>query len=83
MNMSATATGTTVGHDGRVTLSEETRRRYRLAPNTPIRVVETRGGILLVPLTGGAPNRELALELSQWQALGAESWDRFAYEAET
>jgi hypothetical protein len=54
-----------------------------LAPNTPIRVVETRSGILLVPLTGAPASQELALELSWWQALGAESWDQFAYEPET
>jgi bifunctional DNA-binding transcriptional regulator/antitoxin component of YhaV-PrlF toxin-antitoxin module len=81
--MNGTVSGTTVGEDGRVALSEETRQRYRLLPDTPLRVIETRGGILLVPLTGGPMSPELAAELSQWQALGAGSWDQFPYESGT
>lgn len=81
--MNETVSGTVVGQDGRVALSEETRQRYRLLPDTPVRVVETRGGILLVPLTDGPMSPELAAELSQWQSLGAGSWDQFPYEPGT
>ena len=80
--MNETVSGAIVGQDGRGALSEETRQRYRLLPDTPVRVIETRGGILLVPLTGGPMSPELAAELSQWQGLGAGSWDQFSYEAE-
>jgi len=81
--MNETVSGTVVGQDGRVALSEETRQRYRLLPDTPVRVVETRSGVLLVPLTGDPMSPELAAELSQWQGLGAGSWDQFSYEPET
>ena len=38
-----------VGHRGEVTLPDTVRERYGLSPETPVRLVETRSGILLVP----------------------------------
>jgi AbrB family looped-hinge helix DNA binding protein len=39
----------TVGPAGQIELPDEVRDRYGMAPSTPIRLIETRGGILLVP----------------------------------
>jgi hypothetical protein len=36
----------------------------------PVRLVETRTGILLVPLTDEPMSDELTRELEEWQALG-------------
>lgn len=63
-----------VGAGGEIALPGDVRRRYHLAPDTPVRVVETRGGILLVPLTGEAPQGDFAKELADWQSLGAGGW---------
>lgn len=65
---------------GKISLPGEIRDRYGLTPDTPLRIVETRGGILLVPLTGEPMSAELARELDEWQTLGAESLAMFPYE---
>ncbi|HLL77828.1 MAG TPA: AbrB/MazE/SpoVT family DNA-binding domain-containing protein [Pyrinomonadaceae bacterium] len=73
-----------VEEGGKISLPEELREQYGLSPDTPIRVIETRGGILLVPVTSEPVSEELARELDEWQSLGAESLGAFAYEdAET
>ena len=72
----------TIESGGQITLPDEVRSRYGLIPDTPIRVVETRTGILLVPLTGEPMSTELAQELSEWQSLSAETWDMFPYQDE-
>jgi bifunctional DNA-binding transcriptional regulator/antitoxin component of YhaV-PrlF toxin-antitoxin module len=71
-----------VGSHGEVTLPDQLRDRYGVTPATPLRVVETRGGILLIPQTGAPLNEELARELDDWQALGADAWSMFPYEDE-
>jgi hypothetical protein len=53
-----------------------------MAPATPIRIIETQGGVLLVPMGDAPMNAELAEELAQWQALGAETWAMFPFEEE-
>ncbi|MDT7781310.1 MAG: hypothetical protein QOC99_3822 [Acidobacteriota bacterium] len=70
---------------GKICLPEEVREHYGLAQDTPIRVIETRGGILLVPLTDEPMNEDLARELDDWQRLGAASLEMFPYneDAET
>jgi bifunctional DNA-binding transcriptional regulator/antitoxin component of YhaV-PrlF toxin-antitoxin module len=72
----------TVGPAGQIELPHEVRDRYGMAPATPIRIVETRGGVLLVPVGGAPMSPELAEELAEWQALGAESWEMFPFEEE-
>jgi bifunctional DNA-binding transcriptional regulator/antitoxin component of YhaV-PrlF toxin-antitoxin module len=67
----------TIGHGGEVKLPEELRERYGLTPTTPVRVIETKSGILLVPETGTPMSPELSRELSEWQGLGAEAWSMF------
>ncbi len=73
----------TVGPTGQIELPDEVRDRYGMAPATPIRIIETRSGVLLVPLGNAPMSPELAEQLAEWQALGAESWELFPYEAES
>jgi bifunctional DNA-binding transcriptional regulator/antitoxin component of YhaV-PrlF toxin-antitoxin module len=72
----------TVGPAGQIELPGEVRDRYGMAPATPIRIIETQGGVLLVPLRDAPMSPELAEELAQWQALGARSWGLFPFEDE-
>ncbi|HEX8723281.1 MAG TPA: AbrB/MazE/SpoVT family DNA-binding domain-containing protein [Pyrinomonadaceae bacterium] len=65
---------------GKITLPDAVREHYGLAEDTPLRVIETRGGILLVPLTPGPMGEDLLAELEEWQALGGESLGLFPYE---
>jgi hypothetical protein len=51
-----------------------------MRPETPVRIIETRSGILLVPLTKEPMSVELEQELAEWQLLSMESWNRFPYE---
>jgi hypothetical protein len=66
--------------DGKITLPDTVRDRYRLQPGALLRMMETRHGIRLVPLTDAAMSRALVEELQQWQALGTESMAMFPYE---
>jgi hypothetical protein len=70
----------TIGPAGQIELTDEVRDRYGMVPATPIRIVETRGGILLVPMSDAPMSPELAEELAQWEALGARSWEMFPFE---
>lgn len=65
---------------GKISLPEDVREHYGLTPDTPLRIVETRGGILLVPLTHEPMSESLAQELDEWQSLGAASLEMFPYE---
>jgi len=67
---------------GKITLPETVRDRYGLAQDTPLRMIETRNGILLVPITNEPMSDALQSELEEWQALGAESLEIFPYEDE-
>jgi bifunctional DNA-binding transcriptional regulator/antitoxin component of YhaV-PrlF toxin-antitoxin module len=72
----------TVGPAGQIELPDEVRDRYGMAPATTIRLIETRGGVLLVPMGDHPMSPELAEELAQWQALGAQSWEMFPFDEE-
>lgn len=65
---------------GRITLPESVREHYGLAEDSPLRIIETRGGILLVPLTSEPMTEELRSELEDWQSHAAESLELFPYE---
>jgi bifunctional DNA-binding transcriptional regulator/antitoxin component of YhaV-PrlF toxin-antitoxin module len=65
---------------GKISLPGEIRERYGLKPDTPLRIIETRSGILLVPLTGEPMSAELARELEEWQMFGSDSLAMFPYE---
>lgn len=65
---------------GKITLPDAVLARYQLSQDTPVRIIETSSGILLVPLTGEPMSDALASELEEWQSLGAESLVIFPYE---
>lgn len=65
---------------GKIRLPESITDRYNLAPDTQLRVVETRGGILLVPLTADLMSEELQSEIADWQALSQNSLENFPFE---
>ncbi|MBI4663411.1 MAG: hypothetical protein HY735_31810 [Verrucomicrobia bacterium] len=67
------------GPGGEIALPESLRTRYAIGENTPIRIIETRNGILLVPLTDEAMAPALEKELKDWQSLGAASWELFGW----
>jgi bifunctional DNA-binding transcriptional regulator/antitoxin component of YhaV-PrlF toxin-antitoxin module len=70
----------TIGTDGSIHLPDAIRDRYGLTPDRPFRIIETNGGILIVPLTDAPMDAELARELEEWQSLTRESWEQFPYE---
>jgi bifunctional DNA-binding transcriptional regulator/antitoxin component of YhaV-PrlF toxin-antitoxin module len=72
----------TIGPAGEIELPDRVRERYGLTPSTPVRIIETRNGILLIPLSDAPMSAELADELAQWQALSAETWEMFPYQQE-
>lgn len=80
--MSTTET-LTVEHGGKITLPPALRDRYGLDEDTPLRVIETRNGILLIPLTEEPMSPALAAELEAWQSLAAATFDQFPYEDDT
>ncbi len=71
-----------VGPSGEIELPDSVRQRYGMAPATPIRIVETRSGVLLVPLSDEPMSAELAGELADWQVLVAQTWEMFPFEEE-
>ncbi len=70
----------TVEDGGRITLSDGVRDRYGLEADTPLRIIETLNGILLVPLTNEPMSASLMAELEEWQSLSAESLAVFHYD---
>ena len=66
--------------NGKITLLKDVLGRYRLEDDTPLRMIETRNGILLIPLTDEPMSESLRAEIDEWQALGAESFELFPYE---
>ncbi len=71
-----------LGEHGEMVLPGQLRDRYGLCANRQVRIVETRGGILLVPLTDAPMSEELRRELDEWQALGSQPLAAFTYQAE-
>lgn len=68
--------------NGRITLPEDVVGRYRLDDDTPVRMIETSSGILLIPLTGSPMSSTLLAEIEEWQGLAAESLSQFPYESD-
>ena len=73
----------TVGRQGEIALPDEVREPHGLVPDTPLRIIETRTGILIVPLTDAPMSEDLAQELAFWQSAGLDAWGAFPYEDET
>ena len=67
------------GPRGEITLPVKLCERHGIAGDTPIRVIETRNGILLVPLSQEPMSPALAKELDDWQSLAADSWKNSEY----
>jgi bifunctional DNA-binding transcriptional regulator/antitoxin component of YhaV-PrlF toxin-antitoxin module len=76
----STSENLVVEDGGKITLPETVREHYGLAEDTPLRIIETRSGILLVPVTSEPMTEELRSELEDWQSLAAESLALFPYE---
>ncbi len=70
----------TIGPTGQVTIPPEVLDRYGVTPATPVRLIETRHGILIVPLGDAPMSAPLAVEIAEWQALGAEGLEGFPFE---
>ncbi len=66
----------TIGKQGELIVPEEMRARYHLEPDIPVRLVETKVGILIIPLTE-PPSDALLQELAAWQQMGLYSWEQF------
>jgi len=70
----------TIYYSDSLILPQDLRDRYKMTPDTPIRIIETRGGILLVPLMGEPASPELAAELEAWQSLSGTTLTDFPYD---
>jgi hypothetical protein len=68
---------------GAIALPRRVQKRYGFTAKTPIRVIETQSGILLVPLTDTPMTENLQQELREWQNLAATAWDMFPYASQT
>lgn len=77
------ADNVTIEDGGKITLPAAVRSQYGLAEHTPVRVILTRTGILLVPLTPEPMSASLVEELQAWRSIGAESLDMFPYDEDT
>ena len=64
-----------------ITLPKSTREKYGLKPESKVRIIETKDGILLIPLTDELPDEALQAELDEWQQLGEEVWHSLPDEA--
>lgn len=62
--------------NGKITFPEDVLDRYRLDEETPLRIIEARNGILLVPLTDEPMTAKLREELEAWQELGGDSFEK-------
>ena len=65
----------TMSSDGSIHLPDAIRDRYGLTPDRPLRIIETKDGILIVPLTDGPMDAELAKEPEEWQSLAQKARD--------
>jgi len=72
----------TIERDGKLALPPDLQERCGLLPETYVRVIETRNGLLLVPLTDAPMSIELTEELQEWQGLSQSAWVQFPYEEE-
>ncbi len=72
----------TIERDGKLALPLDIQARCGMLPETSVRVIETRNGLLLIPLTDAPMSTELTEELQGWQGLGQSAWAQFPYEDE-
>ena len=70
----------TIGPGGELTLPADVALRKGFKPDHPVRIVETRSGVLLVPVNDREIPEELTQELHAWQELANDSWAAFPFE---
>lgn len=70
----------TMTSDRTISLPPDVCAKHGFTTGTPIRIIETRNGILLIPLTKEPMSEDLARELADWQALSGSTWQMFRYE---
>lgn len=71
-----------VKESGDLTLPAEIVERYQIEREMQFRIIETKNGVLLIPLIDAPMEGDLREEVEEWQAAGANSWDMFeSYEA--
>lgn len=61
----------TVGRSSEVVLPPDVRARYGFAPEMSVRLIETRLGVMMIPLKPAPPSEALANEIADWQKLAA------------
>ncbi len=72
----------TVPYGKDLTLPDVVRDRLGLSPDTPVRMIETRDGLLLIPLTGESMPQDLLTEIADWQNLRSDTLADFPYDDE-
>lgn len=65
---------------GKIKLPQKSLKRYGWEKSTLVRLIETKEGILLVPMHNAPMNKELQSEIAEWQDAASETWDTFTYE---
>ena len=68
--------------NGKIALPKDVIGHYRLDDDAPVKMIETRNGILLIPLTDDPMSESLRAEIEAWQAVGIESFELFPYESD-
>ena len=53
--------------NGTIKLPKKSLKRYGIEQKTPIRLIETSEGILLIPITNEPMSSELKQEIAEWQ----------------
>ena len=66
--------------NGTIKLPKKSLKRYGFEQKTPIRLIETSEGILLIPITNEPMSNELKQEIAEWQEASNETWEDFPYE---
>ena len=72
-----------VGEEGKKKGPEEVRIRYGSEPDTSVRVIVTRNGVMLIALTDEPMSEELLREVEEWQSLSLLFLSMFPYDPTT
>lgn len=67
--------------NGTIKLPKKSLKRYGFEQKTPIRLIETKEGVLLIPITNEPMSDELKQEIAEWQAASSETLQDFPYES--
>ena len=68
--------------NGTIRLPKKSLKRYGFEEKMLIRMIETKEGVLLIPLTDQSMSDELKQEIAQWQEASSGTWEEFPYESE-